>query len=208
MTRLTIRTLLLTALLLLGVRFAAAQQPALVKPTAELSRELRTLFDVLRRVCEMEYFRENELHNDALIQFGVLYNNNLGPYRRVDAQGRYRLPASYVEKVVMQYFGRGVEHHSVGEILYRNNSYLALGSDAGERDRIEISRLMKLDDDLYEVHASFYTFGERNPYLKERMKVRRVMAGKRSRFIVVEYQLASLADLQFEQNGSGEAAAK
>lgn len=147
------------------------------------------MFDVFRRVCEVEYFREGEVTNDALIQFAILYNNNLGPYHKsIDNEGHYRLPAKYVEKIAKQYFGKGVEHHTLGDIVFSRGNYYAQGSDAGEGERIEISRLTLLGNNVYEVDATFYTIPDGDGYLKERMKLRKVTSKGRSRYVVLAYQ--------------------
>lgn len=179
-------SLALAALVLTGVHSASAQTP--VKVNAKTKKELLHLFDVVKRVCEMEYFSEGGVTNFAMIQFGILYNNNLGPYHKsIDNEGHYRLPAKYVEKIAMQYFGKTVKHETIGDIVYDNGTYYPTGSDAGEGWNTAITQVLDLGDGRYEVWARHRAIPEGEDAGEEIMTVRKVTSGRKSRYIVVAY---------------------
>ena len=151
-------------------------------------KQLADLFNSVSRLCEAEYFKAGALTNDELITYGVVHSTGSNFAAHPDQNGRYRLPASYVDQVAMQCFGRKVHHKSVLGFQYKNGDYLAHVGDAGEVDRIEITNVESQEGDIYLVFASYFTPDENKLYSKKKALVKRIDSGGRSRFVMLEFQ--------------------
>jgi hypothetical protein len=151
-------------------------------------KQLVNLFDTVTRICEAKHFKSGDLTNEQLITYGIVYSTGSKFAAHADKNGKYRLPASYVDQVAMQYFGRKVKHKSVPIFPFSKGYYLAHVGDAGEEDRIEITRVENQGKDLYLVHASYFEPEANKLYRKEKALVKLINSGGKSHFIMVEYQ--------------------
>lgn len=141
-------------------------------------KQLADLFDNVSRLCEAKYFKSGALTNDELIAYGVVHSTGSKFAAHPDQNGKYRLPASYVDQVAMQYFGRKVTHKSVPMYQYSNGHYLAHAADAGEYFRIEITSVESKGEDIYLVKTSS----------KDKALVKRIDSDGKSRFVMLEFQ--------------------
>jgi hypothetical protein len=159
-----------------------------INPDKQQKKQLVELFDTLSRKCEAEYFRQGELTNDKLITYANVHSTGSSYAAHPDREGKYRLPAGYVDKITIKYFGKKVEHKSVANYPYRKGYYMAHVADAGETSRIEITGFESLGNDLYLAHASYYDESDNNLFRKDKALLKKVTSAGKSRFIVLEYQ--------------------
>lgn len=152
---------------------------------SQTANEIRELFDLFGRTCEVEYFHEGKISNDALISFAILHRNNLNS--QVDSTGQDHVPARYVDSVVRYYFDKAVNHHSIDGVSYRNGYYLSYGSDAGEEQRIELSNVAEVGHDRYAAYANWYNTETNERESQEKMLLKKVSSGGTTHFVVVEY---------------------
>jgi hypothetical protein len=151
-------------------------------------KQLVDLFDNVTRKCETTYFKSGELTNDQLITYGLVHSTGSKFAVHPDKNGKYRVPASYVDEVAMQYFGQKVNHKSISSHLYKEGYYLMHVADAGMEDRIEITRVESREKDVYLVYASYFDVIDNTLNRKDKALVKRVDSGGKSHFVMLEFQ--------------------
>jgi hypothetical protein len=161
---------------------------AQVNPDKQQIKQLVDLFDTLSRKCEAEYFRQGELTDEKLITCANVHSTGSSYAAHPDREGKYRLPAGYVDKITIKYFGKKAEHKSVANYPFHKGYYLAHVADAGEGSRIEITGFESLGNDLYLAHASYYDESDNNLFRKDRALLKKVTSAGKSRFMVLEFQ--------------------
>lgn len=151
-------------------------------------KQLADLFDNVSRLCEAKYFKSGELTNDQLITYGLVHSTGSKFAVHPDKNGKYRVPASYVDQVAMHYFGQKVNHKSVPIHPYKNGYYLAHVADAGMNNRIEITRMESQGKDIYLVYASYFDGMDNTLCGKDKALVKRIDSGGKLHFVMLEFQ--------------------
>jgi len=88
----------------------------------------------------------------------------------------------------MQNFGQKVNHKSVPYYQFKNGHYLAHVADAGQGDRIEITRVENQGKDTYQVYASFFNVDDDKLYSRKKALVQLITSSGKSHFVMLEYQ--------------------
>jgi hypothetical protein len=171
-----------------GISYNGNCLGARIKPDKQQLKQLTELFDNVSRLCEAEYFKAGELGNDKLITYGIVHSTGSKYASNPDKNGKYRLPASYVDQVVMQYFGKKVNHKSVPGYQYKQGYYLAHVADAGEYCKIVITSVQSKENDVYVVRASYFSPDDNQLVGKDKAIVQRITTDGKSHFVMLEFQ--------------------
>lgn len=152
------------------------------------TKELTILFDAVVNNCEAGYFKQGELSNDKLILCGITASTGSKYATHANNNGLYQVPSSYIDYIVMKYFGRTVVHKSVPGFPFNKGFYSMHGGDRGEPNILRFTKIESLGNKTYRVYVSYYETSDKKLFLKEKAIVQTVNYKGNDHFVMLELQ--------------------
>lgn len=168
--------------------------------TAAGQRHVKAFTQDVVSVGVVRDFEDGRVPNDMIVWFGIYQTELRTPklVRKGNRNGEARVAASQVQRVALQYFGKGVRHQSVGDWKYRGVDYIGwfeLFEQSGD-EQIKRWRAESGGPSVLTVYADYInsmadTDDEVKATVKTRMALRRVSSNGQSHYNLTAFKYFS-----------------